>query len=82
MVYQYLYFIYLYPRALLQNRCTKQPPKSEPIMKKLADRLSVVKIKKSSDVKSNTGDKVEGKQTLEYDVMENNAFRMIGDDDL
>lgn len=51
-------------------------------MKKLADRLSVVKIKKSSDVKSNTGDKVEGKQTLEYDVMENNAFRMIGDDDL
>ncbi|OAD60529.1 Sorting nexin-17 [Eufriesea mexicana] len=65
-----------------KNRCIKQPPKSEPIMKKLADRLSVVKIKKSSDVKSNTRDKVEGKPTLEYDIMENNAFRMIGDDDL
>lgn len=50
-------------------------------MKKLADRFSVVKVKKSSDVKSNTRDKVQGKQTMEYD-MENNAFRMIGDDDL
>lgn len=50
-------------------------------MKKLADRLSVVKIKKSSDVRSNISSKVQGKQTLEYD-MENNAFRMIDDDDL
>lgn len=50
-------------------------------MKKLADRLSVVKIKKSSDIRSNISSKVQGKQTLEYD-MENNAFRMIDDDDL
>ncbi|XP_060819635.1 sorting nexin-17 [Bombus pascuorum] len=64
-----------------KNRCIKQPSKSEPIMKKLADRLSVVKIKKSSDVRSNISSKVQGKQTLEYD-MENNAFRMIDDDDL
>ncbi|CAK9802462.1 Sorting nexin-17 [Anthophora quadrimaculata] len=65
-----------------KSPCIKQSPKSEPIMKKLADRLSVVKIKKFNDIKSNTSDKVQGKQTLEYDVMENNAFRMIGDDDL
>ncbi|KAF3427754.1 hypothetical protein E2986_05278 [Frieseomelitta varia] len=64
-----------------KNRCITQPSKSEPIMKKLADRFSVVKVKKSNDVKSNTRGKVQGKQTMEYD-MENNAFRMIGDDDL
>ncbi|KOC70709.1 Sorting nexin-17 [Habropoda laboriosa] len=65
-----------------KGRCIKQSPKSEPIMKKLADRLSVVKIKKFNNVKSNASDKVQGRQTLEYDVMENNAFHMIGDDDL
>lgn len=51
-------------------------------MKKLADRLSIVKIKRSNDVRNNISDKVQGKQTLEYDIKENNAFRMIGDDDL
>lgn len=50
-------------------------------MKKLADRFSVVKAKKSSDIKSNIRGKIQGKETVEYD-MENNAFRMIGDDDL
>ncbi|XP_043787207.1 sorting nexin-17 isoform X2 [Apis laboriosa] len=65
-----------------KNYYFKQPSKSEPIMKKLADRLSIVKIKRSSDVRNNISDKVQGKQTLEYDIKENNAFRMIGDDDL
>lgn len=58
-----------------------QPTKSEPIMKKLADRLSAVKIKKSDDAK-NTGCKIPRKPMAECDIMENNAFRMIGDDDL
>ncbi|XP_003699194.2 sorting nexin 17 isoform X1 [Megachile rotundata] len=62
-----------------RNRCIKQPSKSESIMKKLADKLSPVKIKKSNDGKSN---KLQGKYVLDHDVMENNAFRMIGDDDL
>lgn len=65
-----------------KNYYFKQPSKSEPIMKKLADRLSIVKIKRSNDVRNNISDKVQGKQTLEYDIKENNAFRMIGDDDL
>ncbi|XP_076753254.1 sorting nexin 17 [Xylocopa sonorina] len=65
-----------------KNHCVRQPSKSEPIMKKLADRLSAVKMKKANNVKHNVVDNVQGRQTLEYDIMENNAFRMIGDDDL
>lgn len=58
-----------------------QPTKSEPIMKKIADRLSAVKIKKSDDARS-ISCKIPRKPVAEGDIMENNAFRMIGDDDL
>nr|XP_034186076.1 sorting nexin-17 isoform X1 [Osmia lignaria]XP_034186077.1 sorting nexin-17 isoform X1 [Osmia lignaria] len=65
-----------------KNHRIKESSRSEPIMKKLADKLSIVKMKKSNDAKSNISNKSQGKYPLEHDVMENNAFRMIGDDDL
>lgn len=51
-------------------------------MKKLADRLSVVRIKKLSDVKGRVNVKIPRQHISECDIMENNAFHMIGDDDL
>ena len=60
----------------------KQPTRSEPIMKKLADRLSVVRIKKLSDVKGRVNVKIPRQHISDCDIMENNAFHMIGDDDL
>ncbi|XP_031835943.1 sorting nexin 17 [Nomia melanderi] len=64
-----------------KGQCVKLSSKSEPIMKKLADRLSAVRIKRSVDVEGNTNNKIKKKYISECD-MENNAFHMIGDDDL
>lgn len=55
--------------------------KPEPIIKKLANKLSAVKLKKSNDL-STTVSKTQETHTTDVDIMENNAFRMIGDDDL
>ncbi|XP_053980964.1 sorting nexin-17 [Hylaeus volcanicus] len=65
-----------------KDDCIKQPTKSEPIMKRLADRLSVVRIKKSNNVKDSANGNFQKKHISECDIMENNAFNMIGDDDL
>ncbi|XP_026671246.1 sorting nexin-17 isoform X1 [Ceratina calcarata] len=70
------------PDESKKNHCIKEPSKSEPVMKKLVDRLSVVKIKKANNSKNNMNNRIQPRQTSEYDVMENNAFCMIGDDDL
>lgn len=51
-------------------------------MKKLADRFSAVRIKKSNNVKDSANDKIQRKHISECDIKENNAFNMIGDDDL
>lgn len=50
--------------------------KSGPIIRKLANKWSAVTSKKSDDSRA---DKT---RTTDLDVMENNVFRMIGDDDL
>lgn len=52
--------------------------KSGPIIKKLANKWSAVTSKKSDDSRA-VADKT---RTTDLDVMENNVFRMIGDDDL
>jgi len=51
--------------------------KSGPIIKKLANKWSAVTSKKSDDSRV-----VTEIQTTDLDVVENNVFRMIGDDDL
>jgi len=51
--------------------------KSGPIIKKLANKWSAVTSKKSDDSRA-----VTEIRTTDLDVMENNVFRMIGDDDL
>ncbi|XP_046825698.1 sorting nexin-17 [Vespa crabro] len=53
----------------------------EPIIKKLTDRLSIIKLKKSSDDKTIVY-KHERGRTRECDIVENNAFYTIGDEDL
>lgn len=55
-------------------------PKSGPIIKKLADKWSAVTSKKSNE--STVADKIRTTHTTNFDVMENNVFRTIGDDDL
>ncbi|KZC06151.1 PREDICTED: sorting nexin-17 [Dufourea novaeangliae] len=60
-----------------KDQCIKESSKSEPIIKKLASGLLVVKMKKSSSLNN----KIQRKYISECD-MENNAFHMIGDDDL
>ncbi|KAL0102996.1 hypothetical protein PUN28_018357 [Cardiocondyla obscurior] len=52
--------------------------KSGPIIKKLANKWSAVTSKKSTDSRV----VAEKSQTTNLDVMENNVFCMIGDDDL
>lgn len=52
------------------NKPKPLPPKAEPIMRKLTERFSAVTVKKTSNV-VNRGNSTE-----------NNAFHMIGDDDL
>ncbi|XP_076662486.1 sorting nexin 17 [Halictus rubicundus] len=64
-----------------KSQDVKQSSKSEPIMKKLADRFSAVRMKKSVDVRSNPIDIIQRRYVSECDV-ENNAFHTIGDDDL
>lgn len=53
--------------------------KPGPIIKKLANKLSAVKLRKSNDSPTAVR-KIQDSSDL--DIMENNAFRMIGDDDL
>ncbi|KAK2582721.1 hypothetical protein KPH14_004991 [Odynerus spinipes] len=55
--------------------------RSEPIIKKLADRLSGIKLKKSADDR-NIVYKTERGRTRECDIVANNAFYTIGDEDL
>lgn len=53
------------------------PPKAEPMMRKITERLSAVTVKKSSVGKRATNVVSKGDSSTE-----NNAFHMIGDDDL
>ncbi|EFN80289.1 Sorting nexin-17 [Harpegnathos saltator] len=55
--------------------------KAGPIIKKLANKLSAVRLRKSSDSPT-VARRIQETHTMDLDVMENNAFRMIGDDDL
>lgn len=56
-------------------------PKSGPIIKKLASKWSAVTSKKSDE--SVVVDKTLATcTTADFDIVENNVFRMIGDDDL
>ncbi|XP_050445632.1 sorting nexin-17 [Cataglyphis hispanica] len=57
-------------------------PKSGPIIKKLASKWSAVTSKKSNE--SVVVDKTHATCTTanDFDIVENNVFRMIGDDDL
>ncbi|XP_014228366.1 sorting nexin-17 [Trichogramma pretiosum] len=57
-------------------------PKSEPIIKKLAERFSIVKVKKSNSVTTTPMPSPERRYQPPGDSLENNAFGMIGDDDL
>jgi len=56
-------------------------PKSEPIIKKLASKWSAVTSKKSNE---SAVDKTHTTcpTTNDFDIVENNVFRMIGDEDL
>jgi len=57
-------------------------PKSGPIIKKLANKWSAATSKKS-DESTAVADKIRTTHvTTNFDVMENNVFRTIGDDDL
>lgn len=56
-------------------------PKSGPIMKKLADKWSAVKLKRADD-SITVINRTQRMRTADSDIMENNAFRVIGDDDL
>ncbi|XP_014475567.1 PREDICTED: sorting nexin-17 isoform X2 [Dinoponera quadriceps] len=56
--------------------------KPGPIIKKLANKLSAVKLKKSNDSSPTVVRRTLETHTTDLDIMENNAFRMIGDDDL
>lgn len=51
--------------------------KSGPIIKKLANKWSAVTSKKPDDTTV-----VDQLQATDFDIVENNVFRMIGDDDL
>lgn len=62
----------------LREYANNNHSKAGPIIKKLANKWSAVTSKKSNDSRS-VADKT---QTTDLDVMENNVFRMIGDDDL
>lgn len=54
-------------------------PKSGPIIKKLASKWSAVTSKKSDEsIVTHT----TCSTTNDFDTVENNVFRMIGDDDL
>lgn len=55
--------------------------KSEPIIKKITDKFSGVKVKKSSVMKPSVTPQKRRSET-DRDLLENNAFCMIGDDDL
>ncbi|RLU15864.1 hypothetical protein DMN91_011620 [Ooceraea biroi] len=56
-------------------------PKPGPIIKKLADKWSAVKSKRPDDSKVVVHE-TRTTRTIDFDVVENNVFRMIGDDDL
>ncbi|XP_025986180.1 sorting nexin-17 [Solenopsis invicta] len=65
-------------RSPLRECANNYHSKSGPIIKKLANKWSAVTSKRSDDSRT----VVDGAQTMDLDVMENNVFRMIGDDDL
>lgn len=55
--------------------------KAEPVIKKLADRFSVGKSRSSSESRVSVVGPDRRRKT-DCDITENNAFHMIGDDDL
>ncbi|XP_014214443.1 sorting nexin-17 [Copidosoma floridanum] len=55
--------------------------KTEPIFKKITERFSAVKINKTTPVKSPVLSR-DRQSNADGDLLENNAFCMIGDDDL
>lgn len=59
------------------RKCANNHSKSGPIIKKLANKWSAVTSKKSDDSKA-----VVDRTQMDPEIMENNVFRMIGDDDL
>lgn len=63
----------------LREYANNNHSKSGPIIKKLVNKWSAVTSKKSNDSRS-VADKTQ--TTTDLEVMENNVFRMIGDDDL
>ncbi|XP_012533878.1 sorting nexin-17 [Monomorium pharaonis] len=65
-------------RSPLRECANDNHSKSGPIIKKLANKWSAVTSKKSDNSRT-VADKT---QTTDLDVVENNVFRMIGDDDL
>lgn len=54
--------------------------KTEPIIKKITEKFSAVKAKRSSPIKVSIPQ--ERRTNTDGDFLENNAFCMIGDDDL
>jgi len=56
-------------------------PKSGPIIKKLADKWSAV-MSRRYDASRTIVNETRTTRTINFDVVENNVFRMIGDDDL
>lgn len=57
-------------------------PKSGPIIKKLASKWSAVTSKKSDESVVDKTRTTSPTMTNDFDIVENNVFRMIGDDDL
>lgn len=55
--------------------------KPEPIVKKFTDKWLAAKWKKTNDLTA-VINKTKEMPADEFDIMENNAFRMIGDEDL
>lgn len=57
--------------------------KSGPIIKKLANKWSIVRSKRLRDSSTKAViDETRTTRTMDFDVVENNVFHMIGDDDL
>jgi len=67
----------------LRDECVDgdQSPKSEPIIKKLADKWSAIVSRRYDDSRTIV-DETRTTRTMNFDIVENNVFRMIGDDDL
>lgn len=62
-----------------------RPPKSAPIVRKLIDRWSAVRSNREDESKTTAVNEIPARTIdldLDLDVVDNNVFRMIGDDDL